>query len=138
MAAIVGVSYVTYQEIEKGIIKKTDYLKKLKENTGFDSTQKNMYDPVFPDELQSLNHLAQANNKLSNTNAKLVDMLESLQGINSSALTDKQLYFSLQLNQIIDKMAKAGVSFPGLWETKEQGQTILDKLLGADVKEKQL
>jgi DNA-binding XRE family transcriptional regulator len=42
MAAYLGVSYVTYQEMEKGIVKSVKGLNLLKEKTGF-RTQENEY-----------------------------------------------------------------------------------------------
>jgi DNA-binding XRE family transcriptional regulator len=53
MAAFIGVSYRTYQDMEtQGIVKKLDVLNKLKEKTGFVNTQENA--PVAKDTLENL------------------------------------------------------------------------------------
>jgi DNA-binding XRE family transcriptional regulator len=45
MAEYLGVSYVTYQEMEKGIVKSVKVLNILKDKTGYaSSTKQNMYD----------------------------------------------------------------------------------------------
>lgn len=48
MARIIGISYTTYQELEKGIVKKVDTLNKLKASTGFN--EKNVYTQGFAGE----------------------------------------------------------------------------------------
>lgn len=42
MAELLGVSYVTYQEMERGVVKSLKVLNKIKEKTGY-NTQETMY-----------------------------------------------------------------------------------------------
>lgn len=48
MAALIGISYATYQDLEKGIVRTVSVLNKLKSATGFN--EKNLYSKGFAGE----------------------------------------------------------------------------------------
>lgn len=132
MAVLLGVSYATYQEIEQGIIKKLDTLRKLKEKTGFSpetGIHVNGHDPKDV----IIQSLSETVNQLSKRVGELIEIVNHTLEINSLA-KEENLLIPDDLKESLWKIARSGI--PAYWGSLDEGLITLGKLLIADAKAK--
>lgn len=157
MAQIIGVSYATYQQMEKGIIKKAEGFEKLKKTTGFSSTQENMYgihnsgsaevnneheksspgtENFYMDTITDLRQigvkLSNANEETAITNRVLAenqrDLIEVLKKMHQPTADAARGSQDLpELKPVLVRIAKMGV--PKYWQTQKEGMQVLGKFL---------
>jgi DNA-binding XRE family transcriptional regulator len=149
MASHIGIGYRTYQEIEKsGIVKKVEYMDKIKSKTGWDDTQEN----VYVGDIGHMQRLIESNSIMAKAQLvaaetskidatareKLIDIQTGLAQMLKSAMDntieprpqDNPQVFDARLEALLEVVAELGVG--SSWKSKSEGVAVLHKKVYSD------